>query len=1285
MANKKTTKRTAAIFAVIGALSLTGGVLAQSREDAHAEGRKLLYSADFENLNASATAGEIYGATHFAGANRSIEETSAAYIEAPYSFFDNGCQNGTLYLDSGRGVSSTDTDKTYTITMKIQPYGLVSNTTLGITGENNAAYNSVVILNADGTSSAANYGSEKYVNLVSATKDDAGWWTAEFTAQGTGSYIFFNFFMNTTDYATANAEKNTGLRLMNFTAKCGDAVVYDFGAPAGLSGEAAIFGASGFAGIANAKTTASGITGKSLKTVYDFFGTAEGGWQREPLYINENELNVNMEAGKKYVAQYDVRLFGRVNQAICIFRQGSNDTDSQVILKSDGSYQTVEYKDTKMFDNVSVACENGVFHVRVTLNGLGGLFKLETLMNSSDADGANAAKDTGLYFDNFAIYDVTDGDTDPVEPADPATFEYTKLFGQTFNAVDSSVSGSDAMFHASKFAGLSSGALTIDEQGIDGTKSLKGVYAFYDDGGWQKDNLYLDAGATGGTAEDKLYRISFDLKPFGEWDMVYVGFQTPAGKIDYLRLNADGTFAKEGDANIIVKHTVTYADGVFRVDAYMNGTGGYIFNFFNLHSGNPATANAENNTGVLLDNYVFAQKKEPEAPSLNKKAATYNAAAEKDFSTYTNLDSIAEVKFGETVLETTQYTFADGVLTIKESVMKGLPAGTYSLTVTDEKNTVVAAEINVINVKTGADYVADFADMPELTGDQDSKDMFFRSSFMDPGEQRVFTEDFDGNRTIKFVSTSVDSDDFTSMFQTNPQDGRLNMMTKDKWHTITADFKPVNASLLRLRCHIFDSGKDTDWWSMELDLAAKKRTDDNAQSKYVNFAVEELENGWYRVSVSFFFTGEEYSDAASAYVIYSSAKENADAVWYMDNFEADSELIPYFVDENEAGFDTATKKEAYRLVQLYDFTVTKVTAGDKQLTENTDYTVTATPVGTYRLAITKAFCEQYSAGDTVAVSVLTSKGNTLNFNLNIFDSTPSLPAETLTYDKAPKKDLAFDISLGGYALVAMKEVETAISDGVYYMDGDKLVLKQTYLKTLTNGAHVFTIETASGATGTFTVEISDSTPVIAAVTQYKKNSGALELAVETYGKEIVSVKLNNRVLQSGEYTYANGKLTIAESVMNSLVAGEYTLEAETVASAAGKIVVSDEPPVFADGEANAVKGSDFVLTVDVKNKTVISVSVDGLLLGEDDYTYENGTLTIKAAVLEEIAAGEKEVEIVTEGGKAVRTFTLSEAPKQEEKKKGCGGSVAAAGAAALSAAIAVAFAAGKKKRDESED
>lgn len=89
------------------ALSLTGGVLAQSREGAHAEGRKLLYSADFENLNTSATAGEIYGATHFAGANRSIEETSAAYIERRIRFSITAARTGRFILDSGRGVSSS--------------------------------------------------------------------------------------------------------------------------------------------------------------------------------------------------------------------------------------------------------------------------------------------------------------------------------------------------------------------------------------------------------------------------------------------------------------------------------------------------------------------------------------------------------------------------------------------------------------------------------------------------------------------------------------------------------------------------------------------------------------------------------------------------------------------------------------------------------------------------------------------------------------------------------------------------------------------------------------------------------------------------------------------------------------------------------------------------------------------------------------------------------------------------------------------------------------------------
>lgn len=103
MANKKTTKRTAAIFAVIGALSLTGGVLAQSREDAHAEGRKLLYSADFENLNTSATAGEIYGATHFAGANRSSKKLRLPTSKRRIRFTITAVRSGRFILIRAEG------------------------------------------------------------------------------------------------------------------------------------------------------------------------------------------------------------------------------------------------------------------------------------------------------------------------------------------------------------------------------------------------------------------------------------------------------------------------------------------------------------------------------------------------------------------------------------------------------------------------------------------------------------------------------------------------------------------------------------------------------------------------------------------------------------------------------------------------------------------------------------------------------------------------------------------------------------------------------------------------------------------------------------------------------------------------------------------------------------------------------------------------------------------------------------------------------------------------------
>lgn len=271
-----------------------------------------LYEQNFSGLNEGSTADEIYQASGLAGANRSIVAPKEMYIESVYTFFDNGCQHATMYLDSGRGVSSTATDKTYTFNMRVAPYGLVKDTTIALTSENTAAYNSVVYIKPDGTSVCDNYGTEKYVALTSAVMGTDGWWDLVFTAKGTGSFIFVNFYENTTDYATANAQNNTGIRLQTLKVTEGENTVYEMKLAAGLSGDA-VFQATGIAG-GNSRNVVGGesITGNTLKAIYDFWPTANGGWQKEPLYINEG-FSIDTVATSQYAIEFDLKFLGKVN------------------------------------------------------------------------------------------------------------------------------------------------------------------------------------------------------------------------------------------------------------------------------------------------------------------------------------------------------------------------------------------------------------------------------------------------------------------------------------------------------------------------------------------------------------------------------------------------------------------------------------------------------------------------------------------------------------------------------------------------------------------------------------------------------------------------------------------------------------------------------------------------------------------------------------------------------------------------------------------------------------
>ena len=107
------------VMSIVCAVTFTTGMLTLNGGTAKAA-ETTLYSADFENLSDASTADDIFQNTGIAGGNRSIVTARPNHIHAIYTFYDNGCQHQSLYLDTGRGISSTDVSKTYKVEMTIQ-------------------------------------------------------------------------------------------------------------------------------------------------------------------------------------------------------------------------------------------------------------------------------------------------------------------------------------------------------------------------------------------------------------------------------------------------------------------------------------------------------------------------------------------------------------------------------------------------------------------------------------------------------------------------------------------------------------------------------------------------------------------------------------------------------------------------------------------------------------------------------------------------------------------------------------------------------------------------------------------------------------------------------------------------------------------------------------------------------------------------------------------------------------------------------------------------------------
>ena len=428
-----------------------------------------------------------------------------------------------------------------------------------------------------------------------------------------------------------------------------------------------------------------------------------------------------------------------------------------------------------------------------------------------------------------------------------------------------------------------------------------------------------------------------------------VGFEYPSYARDYIYIRNDGsTLLDKNPVGKIIDYTVTANEGVYTLTAYFYGTDGYIFNLFNMYTKDSNTANAEE-TGFMLDNYSFARQKSAEKPGLNKKAAMFNLATDEKLVMAATFSSVDKVEINGNAIASSAYEYEDNFLTIYKAAFANLPEGTYTVKATcgDESDEMM---LMVVDVAMGVSYENDFTGMPNLNGDQNGKDDFFRNSYMDPGTYYLWTMGENEGRYLK-LACDYASESVAQLFQTNPQNGRLNYINKDKLHSVSVDFKPENTSFLAITGRVFDNGADTLYFYMELDLAAGKRLDEGQQSAYASWEITPKADGWYTVTVTFIYSGEQYSDTSSMYIMFGATPVEGSA-WYMDNFMVKSELVPSIVN-GKSNYDVASTEMPYVLVDLCrTFEISSIIVGNTILEEG-DYETSVTPVGYTRIDLAK--------------------------------------------------------------------------------------------------------------------------------------------------------------------------------------------------------------------------------------------------------------------------------------------------------------------------------------------
>ena len=285
----------------------------------------------------------------------------------------------------------------------------------------------------------------------------------------------------------------------------------------------------------------------------------------------------------------------------------------------------------------------------------------------------------------------------------------------------------------------------------------------------------------------------------------------------------------------------------------------------------------------------------------------------------------------------------------------------------------------------------------------------------------------------------------------------------------------------------------------------------------------------------------------------------------------------------------------------------------------------------------------------------TAMGN-IDFVVTVVAPAPlQLVQNTFDYDVYAGGDLTVAVYANLDSVTAVKNGEnvlTANTDYVFDAALEILTVKESYLKTLNKGNNVLTVITEKNSDGvSLTVNVEDHTPPAisgnASASFDKKASAQADVVFHFDLKDNAFVGLIGNNILSENYSFSGTTLTIQKEYLATLVANasyEFTAQftygnvsvsvevANTTAPTSGVVIKNYNPSL----------PSNVTFDIEIYESTFVSFSGNGITT--EDYTFEDGKLTLKKEYLEQLIANTYSFEFAT----AVGTLTVSIVVEEKE-------------------------------------